>query len=447
MLGQLVQRLALVLARLLLGLREGVAAGHRPVGRQRQLEAGFDAARHCLVHVHVRGGVRTELVGAVRALRQGASHPGDLVLEVVVEQRDAGAHALAVVIKQADFLGHGLFGRQVRVAVHVAATARLAPAGHGLAQVGRTKARGDAALQGPAFRQVPHAVQARAEMAAEVLVLVHAQAGRDGEAFGQAPFVLGEQCPLIPFDLARAAGKLVARLVVQALVQVAAAQRQHVRTQRQRPAGLQVQVLDLHLARAVVELFLLHVAVGHAPAPAAGVRQRPLAAAVIGFRGRRAAGARARLARRQRLDRLAERALELLAHRRRFQHDVVIAVGCERQLGGNAFRITAAISVVDVVFVALRGLAVDLQAQQVVLDRAGQVEIALVDVARLAAFLDGRVHADFAVPFFRHLARDDVDHPAHGVRAVQRRHRPAHDFNALDGRQRRRPAAFDARRI
>ena len=234
---------------------------------------------------------------------------------------------------------------------------------------------------------------------------------------------------------------------MQALAEVAAAQRQHVRTQRQRPARLQIQVLDLHLARAVVELFLLHVAVGHAPAPAASVRQRPLAAAVIGFRGGGAARSRARGPGRQRLDRLAQGVLKLLAHRGRFQHDVVIAIGRERQLGGHAFGVALAKAVVDVVFVALRGLAVDLQAQQVVLDRAGQVKVALVNVARLAAFLDGRIHADFAMPFVRHLARDDVDHAAHGVRAVQRRHGAAHHFNALDGRQRRRPAAFDARRI
>ncbi len=48
------------------------------------------------------------------------------------------------------------------------------------------------------------------------------------------------------------------------------------------------------------------------------------------------------------------------------------------------------------------------------------------------------------MPVLRHLARDDVDHAAHGVRAVQRGHGAAHHLDALDGLQRRNPALVRA---
>ncbi|MNR47017.1 hypothetical protein D3C85_1660680 [compost metagenome] len=69
-------------------------------------------------------------------------------------------------------------------------------------------------------------------MGAEVFVFVHAQAGGNGKRFGQAPFVFGKQGPLIAVDLVGATRQLVARLVIQALAQVGAAQGQHVRAQR-----------------------------------------------------------------------------------------------------------------------------------------------------------------------------------------------------------------------
>src|SRR5699024_5242872 len=46
-----------------------------------------------------------------------------------------------------------------------------------------------------------------------------------------------------------------------------------------------------------------------------------------------------------------------------------------------------------------------------------------------------------------HRARDDADDTAHGVGAVQRRHRPADDFDALDRLHGRQPALLDARAI
>ncbi|MNS68299.1 hypothetical protein D3C72_1015790 [compost metagenome] len=441
---QLVQRLPRVLAALLFRPGVRIAAGQRQGTRDRPAQAGFHAARVSAVHVHVRGGVGAELVGAIGALRDRAGNARDLVLEVVVEQRHAGLQAIALVIQQAEFLRqHGL-GLQVRVAVHVAAAAGLAPAGHGLAQVRRAEAGGDAPLDGPALGRLPHAVQARAVVLAEILVVVHAHTAGQREALRQAPFILGEERPLVAVDLVRAVGDLVAGLVVQALAQVLGADREHVAAQRHGPAGAQVQVPDLHPAAAVVELFLLDIAVRDAEAPAAGMRQRELPAAVVGLGRGRAAGARTAGAGRERRHGLAHGLAAQLAHGGGFQHDVVVARGRERQLGGQALGAAAAEAVVDIVFDAVRALAVQLQAEQVVLERAGQVEVALVDVAGVAVFLQRGVPAQFAGPPLGDLARDDIDHAAHGIRAIQRRHRPAHHLDALDRRQRRRPAAFNA---
>ena len=43
-------------------------------------------------------------------------------------------------------------------------------------------------------------------------------------------------------------------------------------------------------------------------------------------------------------------------------------------------------------------------------------------------------------PFLGHLAGDDVDHAAHGVRAIQGRHRPTNHLDAFDGGHRRHEA-------
>src|SRR5690606_14570951 len=90
----------------------------------------------------------------------------------------------------------------------------------------------------------------------------------------------------------------------------------------------------------------------------------------------------------------------------------------------------------------VRGFAVietaaHLKTQQVIDQRAGGVEVGFAGLAVIAVFLEGVLEADGAGPFRADLAGDDVDHAAHGIGAVQGRHRAADDFDALDGRQRR----------
>ncbi|MNI41170.1 hypothetical protein D3C73_954150 [compost metagenome] len=131
----------------------------------------------------------------------------------------------------------------------------------------------------------------------------------------------------------------------------------------------------------------------------------------------------------------------------------MVAVGRERQAhahvllravaqageGGDVAGVVAAVGFRLVGGVAAVGAqaavvaAAQRQAQLVGLDGAAQVEGRAVVVAVGVVALCGAVQRDLADPFLAGLARDDVDHPAHGVRAVQRVHRAAHDFNAFDG--------------
>ncbi|MNU53493.1 hypothetical protein D3C71_425260 [compost metagenome] len=79
-------------------------------------------------------------------------------------------------------------------------------------------------------------------------------------------------------------------------------------------------------------------------------------------------------------------------------------------------------------------------AEQVLHQRAGGVEVAAVHVSEAGVFLEGGVGAEGAAPDIAHLAGDDVDHAAHGVRTIESRDRTAHHFDALDGRHRRNEA-------
>ncbi|MNT18699.1 hypothetical protein D3C72_1539160 [compost metagenome] len=58
-------------------------------------------------------------------------------------------------------------------------------------------------------------------------------------------------------------------------------------------------------------------------------------------------------------------------------------------------------------------------------------------VSEAGVFLKRGVGAEGAAPDVADLAGDDVDHAAHGVRAIEGRDRAAHDLDALDGRHRR----------
>src|SRR5690606_27017019 len=123
---------------------------------------------------------------------------GDLVLEVVAEQRGVEVvQAVGRAPVQRDLAVDAGLGLQVRVADE-GRGALAAEADDAVVQVGglgRLVARAHAALQGPLRSQVPDRVGARAELAAEHVVVVAAQAQGDGERVGGTPVVLGEQRP------------------------------------------------------------------------------------------------------------------------------------------------------------------------------------------------------------------------------------------------------------
>src|SRR5690606_36912218 len=76
--------------------------------------------------------------------------------------------------------------------------------------------------------------------------------------------------------------------------------------------------------------------------------------------------------------------------------------------------------------------------------RAGEVEIGGAVVAVVVIGLEGAAQGQRAGPGVQALAGDDVDHAAHGVGAVQGRHRAADHLDALDRVQRRDVVALVA---
>ncbi len=355
---RLAQRLPRELAALLLGLGEGVAAAQVQRARQRGLERGFDAARDGLVDIDVGGGRVARGIGR-SALRAGDAR--DLVVELVVEHRQACRQAGAVVVEHAQFLAQRGFGLQVGVAVDVAAAAGLAPVAQGLAQRGRAKAGGHAALDGPLRVEVPHAVQARAPLRSALAVVVVAQAAGQGEVLAQAPLVLGEPGVLRAIGRgARRTRQRIGRRVAQVLLVVVHARGQQVlAAQRRHPAAVEHRVPDGHVARQVARFLALQIGVGGSPAPAALVLQRVVLALELAVAGR--IGGQQGHARRRN---------EVLARSADLGDQVVVLAGGQRQAQVQRTVVALVVALVDAVLVALAVVAVQAQAQQVGLDRA-----------------------------------------------------------------------------
>src|SRR5699024_5377137 len=102
------------------------------------------------------------------------------------------------------------------------------------------------------------------------------------------------------------------------------------------------------------------------------------------------------------------------------------------------------IAILDAVFFALEHAGVEAQTQYLVDQRPANAEVGLIDVAGVGILLYHGAGIDGAGPFIGHRFGDDVDHAAECVRAVNGRHRPANDFDALDCRHRRQPAVLGA---
>ncbi len=73
-----------------------------------------------------------------------------------------------------------------------------------------------------------------------------------------------------------------------------------------------------------------------------------------------------------------------------------------------------------VVSLTIQVASPDLQPQEVFLERATKEELGLARVALIAVLTRRVIVGDRTAPLRRDLARDDVDHPANRIRAVQR---------------------------
>ena len=94
--------------------------------------------------------------------------------------------------------------------------------------------------------------------------------------------------------------------------------------------------------------------------------------------------------------------------------------------------------------VALTEFPPQVQPQLAIDQRPAQIETGLALVAVQATVAEGGVAAERALPLIGGGAGDHVDHAAQGFGAVQRGHRPADDFDPLDGLG-GHPAQFEIR--
>ena len=123
--------------------------------------------------------------------------------------------------------------------------------------------------------------------------------------------------------------------------------------------------------------------------------------------------------------------------------EAILLVGRQVELGATLFAGTlrhagGGIATTDVI--ALVGADIgagELRTEQALNDRTGQIETSLLRVAADIVHGAGVLGRDAAGPFVTAATGDDIDHPAHGFRAIERGHRPADHLDPLDHRDRR----------
>ncbi|MNE09625.1 hypothetical protein D3C80_1023110 [compost metagenome] len=106
----------------------------------------------------------------------------------------------------------------------------------------------------------------------------------------------------------------------------------------------------------------------------------------------------------------------------RFQQDVVVDGRGERQARGQVLVVGLAVAIGQfqvVVGLAVQVSAPHLQPQQVLFQRPAQVKTGLPGVTLVTVLTQRVVIADRPAPLRRHLAGDDVDHPADGIGTIQ----------------------------
>ncbi len=464
------QRFAGILAAFLFAVGVRVVGAGGPAGGEREAGGEFDAARDGLVDIdRLAEGVDVWPVteadaawpvgrGSVRAINQ-ASTAGDLVLEIVVEDRGIRGPAGAIVEIGAQFGGDARFRLQVRAAHERdrALATEAVDAWGELFDARRLVALAHAALDGPAGRGAPDQVAPGACLAAKDAVIVVARTDRQRHPLMQAPLVFHEQGFLREGECLRR--DAVDHLGIPVLGadggQVRAPWHQQLRVEHlaldfQRAGRARYRARRTRRNRAADGFRVVHhiAAVPGTERQARLVRQRGLLAVVLLLWPVAARAQRAEL---------AARVVIGLARPVGVEHQFVVAVRGERQPRAHVVDLLldgvrvldqrpgrVDLVVRDAGFVAAQGAAAQRESQHVGLERAAQVELGALDVAELVVFLQRVVGCHRTGPALADLARDDVDHAAHGVRAIQRRHRTADDFDALNGADRRHEAGRGA---
>src|SRR5690606_29301935 len=101
--------------------------------------------------------------------------------------------------------------------------------------------------------------------------------------------------------------------------------------------------------------------------------------------------------------------------------------------GGAASGNGGAVAELQVGIAAMHHASTQCDAQFVGNDGAAHVEVGLIGIPGVAVLFQSCVQSDRATPFLRNFASDDVDYPAHGIRAIQRGHWAADDLDPFDG--------------
>ena len=121
----------------------------------------------------------------------------------------------------------------------------------------------------------------------------------------------------------------------------------------------------------------------------------------------------------------------------------MILAGCHRQFGSQIFQVFFFKTVFKQIFFPILEATIKLQTDQAVLERAGEAEITLLDIAGAGVILNNGVQLNGASPLVGHLAGNHIDHPANGIGSVKGGHGTAHHLNPLNTLQGRQPVLLE----
>src|SRR5690554_3169454 len=199
------QRLALVRAAFLLAVGVGIVGTQGPAIRQWDSRGKFDTASHRFVHVHALAifiyiGPIT-IIHAARSVKRTCKATvqqcwaiGNFVFEFIVKQGYTSTEAGQAVIVSANFCRHAGFRLQTGSANVGNSTLSTEPhdAISQLIKAWGFVAATDATLEGPVIICTPDQITARADVAAELIMVIIACAYRQSQVICKTPFVFAK---------------------------------------------------------------------------------------------------------------------------------------------------------------------------------------------------------------------------------------------------------------